>query len=95
MAPAGRLSTIAARLRAVGGILPVTPMTQSTCSRAARSTPMPSNGAGDPTWPTSKHSHLGRIASSSIASSSSTTSSKALANTAEKTNALRVDEYFA
>ncbi len=30
--PAGMLSTIAARLRAVGGMPPVTPITQSTCS---------------------------------------------------------------
>lgn len=56
---------------------------------------MSSSGANDPTWPTSKHSCSGRIASSFIASSSLTISSKGLANTAENTNALRLDEYFA
>ena len=68
--PAGMLSTIAARLRAVGGMPPTTPITQSTC-RGVCSTPMSISGARLPTWPTSKHSCSGLMPSSFIASSSS------------------------
>src|SRR5271165_181505 len=78
--PSGMLSTIAARLRAVGGMPPVTPITQSTCS-GVFSTPMSISGARLPTWPMSKHSCSGLMSSSFIASSSSMISSKGLENT--------------
>ena len=57
---AGMFSTIAARLRAVGGMPPTTPITQSTCSGCV-STPMSISGARLPTWPMSKHSCSGLI----------------------------------
>ena len=56
--PSGMFSTIAARLRAVGGMPPTTPITQSTCS-GVFSTPMSISGARLPTWPMSKHSCSG------------------------------------
>src|SRR5581483_4150810 len=92
--PAGMLSAIAARLRAVGGMPPTTPITQSTCS-GVRSTPMSISGASEPTWPTSKHSCSGLMPSSFIASSSSMISVKGLAKTMSNTNALREREYLA
>ncbi len=88
------LSTIAARLRAVGGIPPTTPITQSTCSGVFR-TPMSISGSRLPTWPMSKHSCSGLMPSSFIASSSSMISEKGLAKTMLKTNSLREREYLA
>ena len=92
--PAGMLSTIAARLRALGGMPPVTPMMQSTCSGGC-STPMSISGSSEPTWPMSKHSCSGLMPSSFIASSSATISSKGLAKTILKTKSLREREYLA
>ena len=88
------LSTIAARLRAVGGMPPTTPITQSTCSGVC-STPMSISGASEPTWPMSKHSCSGLMPSSFIASSSSMISVNGFAKTMSNTNALREREYFA
>ena len=87
-------STIAARLRAVGGMPPTTPITQSTCSGVFK-TPMSISGASEPTWPMSKHSCSGLMSSSFIASSSSTISSNGLAKTILKTNCFLDREYFA
>ena len=56
---------------------------------------MSTSGASEPTWPTSKHSCSGLIASSFIASSSSMISSNGLAKTVWKTKSLRWREYFA
>ncbi len=92
--PAGTLSAMSARLRAVGGMPPVTPMTHETWSGGARRS-MSSSGASEPTWPTSKHSCSGLIPSSFIAPRSSTISSKGFANTAWNTKSLRLREYFA
>ena len=88
------LSTIAARLRAVGGTPPSTPITQETCS-GARSTPLCTSGSSEPTWPRSKHSCSGLMPSSFIASSSATISSNGLAKTIENTKSRRLREYFA
>ena len=88
------LSTIAARLRAVGGMPPTTPITQSTCSGVC-STPMSISGASEPTWPMSKHSCSGLMPSSFIASSSSMISLNGLAKTMSNTNPLREREYLA
>ncbi len=88
------LSTIAARLRAVGGTPPSTPMTQETWS-GSRSTPLCTSGSSEPTWPRSKHSCSGLIPSSFIASSRAMISSNGLAKTNENTNSRREREYFA
>ncbi len=88
------LSTIAARLRGVGGMPPTTPITQSTCSGVFK-TPMSTSGVSEPTCPRSKHSCSGLIPSSFIAVSSSTISSNGFWKTILKTKSLRVREYLA
>ena len=92
--PAGRLSTIAARLRAVGGTPPSTPITHDTCSGGC-STPLWTSGSSEPTWPRSKHSCSGLMPSSFIASSRAMISSNGFAKTIENTNSRRLREYFA
>ena len=83
-----------ARLRAVGRIPPVTPITQDTCSGGC-STPMSSSGSRLARWPESKHSCSGRIPSSFIAASSARIVSNEFSNTIENTKSLRRREYFA
>ena len=83
-----------ARLRAVGRMPPVTPITAETCSGGC-SAPMSSSGSRLATWPESKHSCSGRMPHSFIAPSSAWISSKLLSKTNENTNALRRREYFA
>jgi hypothetical protein len=83
-----------ARLRAVGRIPPVTPITHETWS-GGRSTPMCSSGSRFARWPESKHSCSGRIEHSFIASSSATIVSNEFSNTALNTKSRRRREYFA
>ena len=83
-----------ARLRAVGRIPPVTPITHEIWSGSS-SIPMSSNGSRLATWPESKHSCSGLIPSSRITATSSTIVSKLFSKTALKTKSLRRREYFA
>ena len=90
----GTCSAMCARLRAVGRIPPVTPITHETCS-GGLSTPMSSSGSRFARCPESKHSCSGRMPRSFIASSSAMIVSNEFSNTALKTKSLRRREYFA
>ena len=83
-----------ARLRAVGRMPPITPITHETCSGGC-SAPMSSSGSRLARWPESKHSCSGRIPHSFMQSSSARIVSKLFSNTIENTNSLRRREYFA
>ena len=83
-----------ARLRAVGRMPPVTPITQETWSGGS-SAPMSSSGSRLARCPESKHSCSGRMPHSFIAPSSARIVSNEFSNTALKTKALRRREYLA
>jgi hypothetical protein len=83
-----------ARLRGVGRMPPVTPITQSICS-GSDSRPMSISGSRLATWPESKHSCSGLIPISFMAVRNSTIVSKEFSKTALNTNSLRRAEYFA
>jgi hypothetical protein len=90
----GTCSAMWARLRAVGRIPPVTPITQETCSGGS-SAPMSSSGSRLARWPESKHSCSGLTPASRIAPSSARIVSNEFSNTAWNTKSLRRREYFA
>ena len=83
-----------ARLRALGRIPPVTPMTQEICSGGS-SSPMSSSGSRLATWPESKHSCSGLMPASRIAVQSSMIVSNEFSNTVLNTKSRRRREYFA
>ena len=93
-APPGICSDMCARLRAVGRMPPVTPMTQEIWSGSA-SSPMSSSGSRLAMWPESKHSCSGLMPSSRIAFVSVMIVSKEFSKTVLKTKSLRRLEYFA
>ena len=92
--PPGTCSAMWARLRALGRMPPVTPITHEICS-GSRSRPMSSSGSRLATCPVSKHSCSARMPSSFISVRNAMMVSNEFSNTALNTKSLRLLEYFA